>query len=217
MTATTSNQANFFNLHVSAVGYLNRIRWVEVKQAGRRAEPFLACSVAALRGNAEKPDYTYFDLRVSGGEAQEICDKLIDDVKAQRKVFITCKLGDIFPHQYERDVKDGEGRKTGEKESACLIKGRLLQINTVTVDGERVYTREVEEHAVGESLPPAGDDAADASAQQQASADADVATAALAAARQSAKPARQAPIKGDAEPQQSRLRSSFANKQAAHA
>ena len=144
MNATT--QTNHFNLHVSGIGYLNRVRWVQPKQAGRKAQPFLACSVSALRGNAESPDYTYLDLRVSGQEAAELVEKCMEDVDQNRKVVISFKVGDIYPHMYERDVKV-DGRKTGEKEMACLIKGRLLLINTITIDGERVYTRQTEDDA----------------------------------------------------------------------
>ena len=141
MNAAT--QTNHFNLHVSGIGYLNRVRWVQPKQAGRKALPFLACSVSALRGNAESPDYTYLDLRVSGQEAAELVEKCMEDVDHNRKVVISFKVGDIYPHMYERDVKV-DGRKTGEKEMASLIKGRLLLISTITIDGERVYTRQTE-------------------------------------------------------------------------
>ena len=152
---TASVQANHFNLHVNGVGYLNRVRWVEPKRnAGRRAEPFLACSVSALRGNAEQPDYTYFDLRVSGREAIEMVDRLGEDVAAQRKVFISFRVGDIYPHVYERDVKDRQtGRKTGEKEMAALIKGRLLLINSITIDGENVYRRDPDAAAPEDDAP----------------------------------------------------------------
>ena len=155
---TASAQANHFNLHVNGVGYLNRVRWVEPRRnAGRRAEPFLACSVSALRGNAEQPDYTYFDLRVSGREAIEMVDRLGEDVAAQRKVFISFRVGDIYPHVYERDVKDRQtGRKTGEKELASLIKGRLLLINSITIDGENVFRRDPDA-ALPEDDTPAGD------------------------------------------------------------
>ena len=142
MNAT--NQTSHFNLHVTGIGYLNRVRWVQPKQAGRKAQPFLACSVSALRGNAEAPDYTYLDLRVSGQEAAELVEKCMEDVDQNRKVVISFKVGDIYPHMYERDVKV-DGRKTGEKEMACLIKGRLLLINTINIDGERAYTRQTED------------------------------------------------------------------------
>lgn len=159
---TASAQANHFNLHVNGVGYLNRVRWVEPRRnAGRRAEPFLACSVSALRGNAEQPDYTYFDLRVSGREAIEMVDRLGEDVAAQRKVFISFRVGDIYPHVYERDVKDRQtGRKTGERELASLIKGRLLLINSITIDGENVFRRDPDA-AQSEDDAPAGDGGGD--------------------------------------------------------
>ncbi|QBM28370.1 DUF3577 domain-containing protein [Hydrogenophaga pseudoflava] len=163
MNASSSTQASHFNLHVSGIGYLNRVRWVSPKQRGRSAEPFLACSISALRGNAQAPDYTYFDLRVSGQEAAELVEKCMEDVDQDRKVVISFKVGDIYPHQYERDVKEN-GRKTGEKEMACLIKGRLLLINTITVDGARVYEREAAAHAEpgaddhADDIPPQGSD-----------------------------------------------------------
>ena len=170
---TASVQANHFNLHVNGVGYLNRVRWVEPKRnAGRRADPFLACSVAALRGNSEQPDYTYFDLRVSGREAIEMVDRLGEDVAAQRKVFISFRVGDIYPHVYERDVKDRQtGRKTGEKELASLIKGRLLLINSITIDGENVFKRDPDA-AQPEDDAPAGDGADQGDGEEQLDQDA---------------------------------------------
>ena len=170
---TASAQANHFNLHVNGVGYLNRVRWVEPRRnAGRRAEPFLACSVSALRGNAEQPDYTYFDLRVSGREAIEMVDRLGEDVAAQRKVFISFRVGDIYPHVYERDVKDRQtGRKTGEKELASLIKGRLLLINSITIDGENVFKRDPDA-AQPEDDAPAGDGADQGDGEEQLDRDA---------------------------------------------
>lgn len=153
-------QSSHFNLHVNGVGYLNRVRWVEPRRnAGRKADPFLACSVAALRGDSQSPDYTYFDLRVSGREAIEMVERLREDIEAQRKVFISFRVGDIYPHVYERDAKDREGRKTGEKEIASLIKGRLLLILSITIDGENVYRRDPETAVVDEAAS-VGDDMA---------------------------------------------------------
>ena len=157
MSATTANPASaesFFNLHASGIGYLNRIRWVEPsRKAGRRAEPFLACAVSAMRGRVGDGESTYFDLRVSGEEAKGMIEALTKDVDAHRKVVISFRIGDFYPHVYERDVRDQSGRKTGEKEWTSLIKGRLLLINSITIDGERVYTRERED-----DVPPVGRD-----------------------------------------------------------
>lgn len=141
MTASTQT-SNHFNLHVSGIGYLNRVRWVEPKGAGRKAQPFLACSISALRGNSDQPDYTYFDLRVSGGDAIQMVEQLMEDVDANRKVVLSFRVGDIYPHVYMRNIRDKNGRTTGEQEPAALIKGRLLVINSITIDGENVFRRE---------------------------------------------------------------------------
>ncbi|MVT36614.1 DUF3577 domain-containing protein [Acidovorax citrulli] len=141
-----SNPVSFFNLHTSGIGYLNRIRWVETKGRGRKAESFLACSISALRGSSDAADYTYFDLRVSGEEAIGLIDGLQQEVHDRCKVLVSFKIGDIYPHLYERDVRDQQsGRPTGHKEMATLIKGRLILINSISVDGEKVYSRPSDE------------------------------------------------------------------------
>ena len=147
-------QEDFFNLITLGQGYLNRVRWVQPsRQAGRRSEPFLACSISALRGHVDSPASTYFDLRVTGEEAIEMIDSLEADVNAKAKVFLSFNIGDIYPHLYEREVRDERGRKTGEKEWAALIKGRLLLIKTITIDGERVFTRDANGEDLGTDTP----------------------------------------------------------------
>lgn len=144
MNAATQSP-NYFNLHTSGIGYMNRIRLVPPsKSAGRRGQSFYACSISALRGSSDEAGQTYFDLRVSGKEAIEIVQKLVHDQAANRKIFVSFKVGDIYPHMYERDARDQAGKPTGQKEWACLIKGRLLQINSITIDGEKVYQRDAE-------------------------------------------------------------------------
>lgn len=145
--SATNDTPNYFNLHVSGIGYLNRIRWVETgRNAGRRAQPFLACSISALRGRPEDREYTFFDVRVSGAEAQGLIESLMEDVRADRKVVVGFRIGDIYPHLYERNVRDPQsGHPTAQREWASLIKGRLLLINSITVDGERTYTRPAQE------------------------------------------------------------------------
>ena len=140
----TTQPKEYFNLHTSGLGYLNRIRWVQPgkKSSGRRTEPFLACSINALRGDSEDVSYTHLDVRVSGEEAIAIVDSLQKEVEARRKVIISFKVGDIYPHLYERDARDQDRKPTGHKEMAVLIKGRLLLINSVAVDGEKIYARE---------------------------------------------------------------------------
>ncbi|WP_295551233.1 DUF3577 domain-containing protein [uncultured Pseudacidovorax sp.] len=141
MNAQSNNASTYFNLHFSGIGYLNRVRWVETNRGGRKAVPFLSCAVNALHGSAEDPNFTYFDLKVSGTEAIEIISSLKGDVDQRRKVLVTFKGGDIYPHLYERQARDRQGNSLPTKEAAVLIKGRLLVIYTVKVDGVEVYRR----------------------------------------------------------------------------
>ncbi|AVT09663.1 DUF3577 domain-containing protein [Paracidovorax avenae] len=159
MQTAQQQPREFFNLHTSGIGYLNRIRWVETKGRGRKAESFLACSISALRGSSDAADYTYFDLRVSGEEAIGLIDGLQQEVRDRCKVLVSFKIGDIYPHLYERDVRDQQsGRPTGQKEVATLIKGRLILINSISVDGEKVYSRPSDQDAGHDGEQSQGDD-----------------------------------------------------------
>ena len=57
---TTSSEKSYFDLHITGLGYLNRIREVKPK----KGEPFLACDIAALNGPSNAPEYRRFEVRV---------------------------------------------------------------------------------------------------------------------------------------------------------
>ena len=132
----------YFDLHVSGLGYLNRIR--EVKP--RKGKPFLACSIHAMRGDPMDVEYTKFDLRVTGSEAKRIVAMLRPEVDAKKAVIIGFKLGDIYPEvfTYARGVKEGQ--------QGVAIKGRLLKIVFATVDGKTVPLPKTEEPAQAQAV-----------------------------------------------------------------
>lgn len=138
MTTTTTRTAapatsgkEFFNFHATGVGWMNRVRLVTPKRGG---QSFLACSVSALHGTTDAPERTCLDLRVSGGEAQRLVERLQKHCEAGKKVFVSFKVGDMYPHIYER-----QNRETGKPETAALIKGRLLALSSIKIDGEKVW------------------------------------------------------------------------------
>ena len=140
-----AQQREFFNLHTSGLGYLSRIRWVTPSGRGRKSESFLACAISALRGSSDQPDYTYFDLRVSGEETISLIEGMQEAVNEGRKVCVTFRIADTYAHPYERDVRDPNTRRpTGKKEWTALIKGRLILIYSISVDGEQVYKRQAD-------------------------------------------------------------------------
>ena len=141
-------KTGFFDLHVAGVGYLNRVRTVTPK----KGDPFLACSISAMRGSADDVEYTKFDLRVSGSDAKEVIKLLEPEVNAKKAVIVGFKLSDIYPEVFTFE----KGEKKGEQ--GIVIKGRLLQIKFAKVDGKTVDLPQKESAAGTDDLPKTGTD-----------------------------------------------------------
>jgi len=88
---TQTNESKYFDLHTTGIGYLNRIREVEV----RKGKPFLCVTVAALHGAADDVEYSYIDCKVSGSEAERITRLYWPSLSAGKKVLISFRIGDI--------------------------------------------------------------------------------------------------------------------------
>jgi len=124
-----SQETKYFDLHITGIGYLNRVREVPVK----RGAPFFAVDVSALHGSHQDIQYTRFDCRVSGKEAQAIIEQIqpmIEDDK--NKVLIGFKLGDLYTETfiYQQDEKAGQ--------TGVSLKARLLRIEWVKLNGETI-------------------------------------------------------------------------------
>ena len=129
---TTSNNKSFFDLHITGLGYLNRIREVKPKKGGA----FLACDIAALNGPSDNPEYRRFDVRVSGSEAQHLIRRCEEAVQAERKVLIGFRLGDLWTDIFTYS----KGKRAGEQ--GVSLKARLLFVSWIKVDGQLVYKAE---------------------------------------------------------------------------
>jgi hypothetical protein len=130
------SDSKFYDLHVTGLGYLNRVRMVKPA----KGDAFMACSISALRGewNKEgsvKPDATKFDVRVYGKDAIDAIEVLKPHGDEKRKIMIRFKLGDIYPEVFTYQ-KDQGGFKKGD--TGVMIKGRLLKITNAWVDGNAV-------------------------------------------------------------------------------
>lgn len=122
-------EATYFDLHTTGIGYLNRIRKVEV----RKGKPFTAVTVAALHGASDDVEYSYIDCTVTGSEAEKLVHRCAPAVTAGKKVLVAFRIGDIWTDVFTYT----KGDKIGQP-GACL-KGRLLFISWIKVDGETVY------------------------------------------------------------------------------
>ncbi len=149
-SAPAPGQANFFNLHVEGVGYLNRVRVIKPKNG----QEFIACTISAMRGSADDVGYTKFDCRVSGAQAQKVVRMLGDDVAAERRVIVGFRLADIYPELFIFEKGENKGQP------GVAIKGRLLRVKFAKVNGVAIDLPEspapaqgAEGSAADESIP----------------------------------------------------------------
>ncbi|BBP46332.1 hypothetical protein THMIRHAS_17050 [Thiosulfatimonas sediminis] len=126
-TTANNNQANFFNLHLTGLAYVNRMREVKPK----KGNPFTSVTLAFLRGSSDDVEYTYVDCIVRGSDALSLLQQWQESISDQQKVLVTAKVGDIFPEAFEHNNK-----------TYASIKGRLLTIDMMKVNGDLVFEAE---------------------------------------------------------------------------
>lgn len=132
MTNQNTQNQKFFNLHIQALGYVNRIREVTPK----KGQPYLALDFAALSGDSNSPNYTYFNASVVGAEAQRIVRKLKAnlDREPEAKILASVKLGDLSPETFVYE----KGKRAGQ--TGVRLYTRLLKFSMVRIDGRTVFS-----------------------------------------------------------------------------
>lgn len=142
MSNAQTNEAKFFDLHTTGIGYLNRIREVQPRGKGK---PILSVAVAALHGSCDDAEYTYIDCNVVGSEAEHLIRRCRAAVDAGKKVLVSFRIGDIWADAFTYL----KGEKKGQP--GASIKGRLLFIGWIKVDGKIVH--QAKSNDSDESLP----------------------------------------------------------------
>ena len=130
MNTSSQNQNEYFDLATTGLGYLNRVRTVTPK----KGEPFLACVIAALYGPSKTAEHQYFDLKVVGKDAEHLVRRCEQAVADRRKVLVGFRIGDLWIDTFTYT----KGPHAGEKGHS--LKGRLLYISWIKIDGQLVYT-----------------------------------------------------------------------------
>ena len=126
---SNNESSKYFDLHTSGIGYLNRIREVMPKEG----TPFLSVTIAALRGSVDNAQYTHFECRVSGIQAQKVIRQVQPALEGKLKVLIGFTLSDLYADTFI--FKSGE--KSGE--TGVSLKARLLRVSWAKVDGQPFY------------------------------------------------------------------------------
>lgn len=124
-----STEQHYFDLHTRGIGYVNRLRAVTPK----KSQSFMACTIAALRGRSDEPDYTYIDVRIYNDAACELLESCQEALNNKQKVLIAFTVGDIYPESFTYE----KGEKKGQ--TGCGIKGRLIRITCIKIDGHEVF------------------------------------------------------------------------------
>jgi hypothetical protein len=137
----TEQPRKYFDLHLTGLGYLSRVREVTSAGQGRaRARPFLACSIAAFHGDPGVQNgivYLNLDLIVSGEKARDAILSVMNDANDRDvKVLVGFRAGDHYISTYE--IRQGD--RAGQM--GTVLKGRLLKVFWIKVDGVVVYQDE---------------------------------------------------------------------------
>jgi len=179
----STQEKQFFDLHTTGIGYLNRIREVSPK----KGNPFLACNIAALSGASDDVTYVRFDCRVSGKEAAALVQQYEAAVQQDQKVLISFKIGDLWVDTFTYT----KGDKAGQ--TGVSLKARLLFISWIKVNGQLVYKAEqpqLEQDPSGQAHLGGQDDQAEAASSEHSQAPAaEASSSPKDAPRQSAPPA----------------------------
>lgn len=139
----------YFDLHLSGCGYLSRARIVRPK----KGHPYWSVSIAACRGEASDKLKTYFDVSVVGEDAFNLIEQYADVINNRdQSVFVRFKVGDIYPETFVY----GEGSKK-KGETGVMLKGRLLKLPYLAIDGEEVYREQKSEPTAARPVMETGD------------------------------------------------------------
>ena len=136
MTNTTSNAKSYFDLHTEGYARLQRVREVPVR-GGRRAQPFLACTVAALVGSAKDPVTRYFDVKVSGADAKKLVESYIGVDDPRQRPLVKFRIGDLWG--------DAFMRTSGDRKE---LTRRLTAMKGIGPKTAEIFLRDLPEHVL---------------------------------------------------------------------
>ena len=124
-TNASDSSTGFFDLHASAFGYLNRYRVI-----GSGKKQFCAVTVAALRGSKDEVEYTYFDTIIRNQDVCALLAEYSNQINDRNiKVLANVTVSDF----YAADPWQKNGKWFGS------IKGRLIALKTLVVEGKTVF------------------------------------------------------------------------------
>jgi Protein of unknown function (DUF3577) len=141
------SQESYFDLHITGVGYLNRVREVPARPGSKRHKPFLACLIAALNGPSDDVAKKYIDCTVPAEDAAHLVRRCQDAVEKKRKVLIGFRASDPWIDTFVYKNGDRKGQP------GYSWKARLIFISFIKIDGKLEYKAERGEDPSSEPDP----------------------------------------------------------------
>jgi Protein of unknown function (DUF3577) len=151
--ATQATQAiEYIDCLTKGIGYASRIRRIEKSSDGKRlVQPFWSVKINMMSGQKGAVDYLAYDVKSTSKEIDDLLaqfkviadeTKIVDgqEMSANRILF-RATIGDAYPHAYTLT----RGPRAGEQR--LEMKGRLVRIHSILVNGETVYREPAKEAA----------------------------------------------------------------------
>ena len=129
-------QAIYFNVITKGLGYVNDARVVKLEGG----HSFRAVRMSLIEGRVDNPRYVYIDLTVKGEATVDLIRQHRDAIADEnRKVLAAVDISSLRTTAFV--YKNGE--RKGQPGAA--LKGALIGISYLSIDGEVVYTRPEQE------------------------------------------------------------------------
>lgn len=143
-------KTEYIDLITSGLGYLNRSRTVQPDEG----PDYESVNIAAKRGKADKPRYTYYDCRVVGADAIAFVKQYRDAINDRNStVQVHFNIGDEEPDSYVVQKGDHAGKRRH------FNRGRLLKIKWAKIGDTVVLKAQKDEATANQDVNTSTDDA----------------------------------------------------------
>jgi len=129
--SSSQPKAEFFNLNVTGIGYVNNIRKVQ----GSNGE-FTCAVINALSCPTDNASYTRFDVTIAGKEKVSLINRCQKSVDEEKQVLIGFVLSGLVADVFTLS----KGEHAGE--SRPSLKARLIAVEWIKIGGQIVFKSE---------------------------------------------------------------------------
>ncbi|EBL8291886.1 hypothetical protein DLP14_14635 [Salmonella enterica] len=128
-SVTDDRTVETFEIITRGIGYANRY----YTYTSSEGESINFCSISALQGRRDEPEYTKFMATVNDDHITGLLEQCEDAFNEKRQIFISFNIKDLYPNMFEYKSGDRQG------ETGCNNRGVLSKIGLIMIDKHQVY------------------------------------------------------------------------------